>query len=84
MEHMGFTSGETNDSDGYHRCKKCKSKTMLISAMSTWSVDQEAFKNGEITSRDEDVPDSVEVGEEITAHWCDTCEKITAFSFCAR
>ena len=81
MDHFGFTDGEKEYPDGYRRCKKCDSKTMLISAMDDWSVDQEAFKNGERTDRDESVPESVIVGEEISAHWCNKCEKITPLSF---
>ena len=71
--------GETQR-DGYQVCDKCGTKTMLISAPSCWSVDQEAFMSGERTDNNPDVPEYVEVGAEVTGHWCDSCEKLTSVS----
>lgn len=41
MTHLTTTFGETEDGDGYHRCSRCKSKTMLICAGTQWHVDSE-------------------------------------------
>jgi len=67
--------------DGYHECLKCGGRTMLVSAGPYWSVDQEAFKSGERTDDDEDVPDEVNVTDEVCGHWCDHCGQLTSFSF---
>lgn len=78
-QHISFQ--ERADVDGYRYCTKCGDKVMLITAFSTWRVDQEAFKSEEYTRDDDSIPEEVEVGEEITAHWCDNCQVITSLSF---
>ena len=70
--------GERDVADGYRECLACGSKTMLVSALSYWIVDQEAFKADERTDHDPDIPGEVEVSAEITGHWCDNCDKLTA------
>lgn len=75
--HQTLSFGEHQDG-GFSICNACGSKTMLIFAGSCWwSVDSEAFKAGEPS---EDAPDCVEIGEEITAHYCDKCGEITSLS----
>ncbi len=66
--------GERDTHDGYSECLDCGSRTMLVSAMSHWTIDDEPFKAGE----NFDVGmDMVEVSAEITGHWCNSCEKLT-------
>lgn len=78
-QHLGFQ--ERADVDGYHYCTACGEKVMLISAPPIWYVDSEAYKAEENTERRYEVPEEVEIGEEITAHWCNKCEVITSLSF---
>lgn len=72
--------GEHQDGD-YHVCNTCGRWTMLVSAYPTWEVDPEAFKSGEITDRDPEIPDNVDVTGELTGHWCPGCEKLTCLCF---
>lgn len=77
--HLTMDFGE-HDEDGYSRCNACGNKTVLISSpCCNWSVDSEPFKAGEEATGD--VPDDVEVSEEVTAHFCLTCDCITSLSF---
>lgn len=79
-QHLSFQ--ERDDVDGgYSYCTACGEKVMLITALSTWRVDREAYRAGERTDASDDVPDEVDIGEEITAHWCNKCEVITSLSF---
>lgn len=78
--HFTSTFGERDDGK-YHRCNKCDSKTMLISAPTHWDVDQEPFANGEIEAVEDGY---VEVTDEVSAHYCPECRHITSLSFNAR
>jgi len=61
---------ETHDTEN-DLCKTCNSRVYLIIAHG-WHVDSE----------DEDMADEfVELSEEVTAHYCKTCDKITSFAF---
>lgn len=74
--HLTMVIGEVNDGD-YSRCDKCGEKTMLISAPTYWSVDQEPFKADERV----EALKEVEVYDEISAHYCNNCNRITNLSF---
>jgi hypothetical protein len=78
-QHLSFQ--ERGDVDGYKHCTECGEKVVLISSPPCWSVDREAFKSGEYTRDNDDIPDEVDVGEEITAHYCVNCGIITSLSF---
>ena len=70
--------GETGDTEGYSRCIKCNSKTLLVSALGEWEVDEECFKSGEDTP--EGTPDAVFIGE-ISGHWCPECVMLVSLSY---
>lgn len=74
--HLTITVGEVREGD-YSLCDQCGGKTMLIIAPSEWSVDSEPYKADEKIDR----PDYVHVGDEITAHYCNDCSRITSLSF---
>ena len=63
------------------KCLTCGSKTMLVSALAHWVVDEEAFVAGEYTAEREDVPKDVEVGAELTGSWCNLCGLLTSLTF---
>ena len=73
-----IVSGEHFDEKEYYRCRKCNSKTMLVSTSGEWGVDEECYKSGEDTP--EDVPDAVFVGE-VSGHWCPGCEMLLSISY---
>lgn len=75
--HLTMVIGEVIDGD-YSRCDRCGGKTMLIIAPSFWSVASEPFKSGESAKK---VFDDVVIPDEITAHYCDNCDRITSLSF---
>lgn len=62
----------------YHLCSLCNGKTILISSYGDWAVDEEPYKSGE---QIDDMAETVDVSEEITAHYCLNCKKITSLSF---
>ena len=80
MTHVTASFGELPQPDG-SLCAVCKERLALIIAPTWWRVDQEAFVSGERTDDDEDVPDEVEVCDEVTAHYCLRCERIRSISF---
>lgn len=74
---VGICFGEHEDAQGYDRCNKCDSKTMLVLAFGDWKVDQEPFKSCELS---EDIPDEVFVGE-VSGHWCPACGMLVSFYY---
>lgn len=70
--------GEHLDNEDYYRCRRCDSKTMLVSASGYWAVDEECYKSGEDTP--EGTPDSVFVGE-VSGHWCPSCRHLVSISY---
>lgn len=70
--------GEHLDTDGYSRCSKCNSKTILVATSGQWDVDAEPFKDGEETSKD--TPEEVFVGE-VSGHYCPKCEMLVSLSY---
>ncbi len=68
-----------HEEGNYHICDTCGSRTMLIYPEGEWSVDMEPFREGE--EADENVPASVDVPDEVSAHYCPTCERINSLSF---
>ena len=76
--HVTFAIGE-HEASGYHCCDVCKTKTMLVSAPSSWSVNEEPYKSDERVETDEG--DYVEISAEVSAHFCPECRTITSFSF---
>lgn len=68
---MTHLTCEINERDG--KCGTCGESTVLISAGVEWGVD--------IESSGEDDPDAVYVDEELTAHFCLTCNRMTSLSF---
>lgn len=82
--HLHVAFSERPDGD-CSRCTTCGGKTMLISPFSEWKVDSEPFQTEETVDEiEEELPETVEVVDEITAHWCDDCRKITSLSFSSR
>jgi len=89
MKSLGFSEEYSNDD--YHKCNTCETPTILLTTgCIQWVPDEEAYKNGEQT---EDIKDSklkkfvekladegIELGEEITIHYCPECEKITSIN----
>lgn len=55
------------------RCPTCDNPTMLITPCVSWNVDQD-----EDVPRD--LPDEVEVYDEVSAHYCERCDRITSLS----
>lgn len=70
--------GEHVDADGYHRCNKCDTKTILTTASGYWGVDEEPYRPGEESPAD--TPDEVFVGE-VSGHWCPQCEMLVSFNY---
>jgi len=62
-------SRETGDD----RCPECGSEPILIVAFTEWNVPEQEDQS-------DDTPDSVDVAEEISAHYCLKCGKITSLS----
>jgi hypothetical protein len=77
MRHMTVNIGE-HQCGKYNACDKCGSRTALITAYQCWSVDTEPFKDGEL---DDTLESEVDVSEELSAHYCRKCHKITSLSF---
>ena len=59
---------ETGEQDG--KCRKCGGKTLLLCPDSQWRIDCE-----DVSESDE----IVEINEEVTAHYCKTCDMVTGF-----
>ena len=88
MKSLGFS--EEIHSGGYNKCLKCKTPTMLLTTGALlWSPDGEPYKNGEniedikdskLREHAEKLSDGIELGEEITIHYCPECEKITSIN----
>ena len=88
MKSLGF-SEELHRND-YNECLKCKTPTLLLTTGSLcWSPDKEPYKNGEniedikdnkLRTFAEKLSDGIELGEEITIHYCPECEKITSIN----
>lgn len=68
MKHLHVRFHEKDDNS----CTICGTKTILIFPVSEWDVDENAH---------EELPDRVYVSDEITAHYCNKCEKVTSLSF---
>ncbi len=77
MAHLNLILNEHDDGK-YHLCGTCGSKTILIAAGGEWSVDQEPFCDGE---SNDDMTDDVTIQEEVTAHLCPKCRRITSLAF---
>jgi len=75
---IGIRFGEHLGEGGYYLCGKCNSKTILVSTNGDWSVDEEAFKNGEQTP--DGTPDEVYVGE-VSGHYCLKCEMLVSVEY---
>jgi len=89
MKSLGFSEEHSND--GYRKCNTCKTPTILLTTgCIRWSPDEEPYKNGEQTEGIEDAKlkkfvekladEGIELGEEITIHYCPECEKITSIN----
>jgi len=71
-------NGEYVDDDGYTRCSRCKSKTILVSPFSAWQVDSEPFKSGE----EIELEDGDEICvDEVSGHFCKKCDMLTSLSY---
>ena len=74
--------GEFGEADG--KCKDCGSPVALVSGSTSWGIDEEAF------GQNDDIPDSlkrqaedcrydgVEIGGELSGHFCLKCQKLTS------
>ena len=58
---------EINEKDG--KCGTCGNETMLITTFCEWKVD----------NADTEYDSTIEINEEVTAHYCKQCSKVTAF-----
>lgn len=78
MTHANFEFGETNG-----RCDHCDSRTVLVSFYGSASVDQEPFESGEYADDSPEakqgieIPEDVDVDDEITGHYCIRCDCLT-------
>lgn len=79
--HLNFDFQDRTRENGDCFCTKCGRKIVLILAPTFWRVDEDAYREDETDDERENTPDSVEINEEITAHWCNHCEVITSLSF---
>jgi hypothetical protein len=79
--HLNFDLQEHTDEKGNCFCNRCGRKIVLISAYAFWRVDDDAYREDETDEERDEMPDNVEISEEITAHWCNKCEVITSLSF---
>ena len=81
--HANIVFGE----NGQGRCKHCESRTALISFYINATVDQEAFESGEYNEDTPEakagleIPDDVDVGDELTGHYCLKCDRLTSICF---
>ena len=83
MKRIGYSNGNGDD-----RCIYCKSPTFLLSTSDFWSIDEEPIKNGQYIKEIKDdvlrekaegiCSDGIELGTEITCHYCPVCDKITS------
>ena len=74
--------GEFGEADG--KCKDCGSPVALVSGSTSWGIDEEAF------GQNDDIPDGlkrqaedcrydgVEIGGELSGHFCLKCQKLTS------
>ena len=58
---------EINEQDG--KCGTCGRETILLVDLCEWKL----------TDANDEYSDTVEVKEEVTAHYCTTCSKVTSF-----
>lgn len=67
------SEAEANEliSDGYSRCKICKSKTILISACYLWEPDDEPYKHGKQVELD-----TVELNQNVSGPYCPNCKML--------
>lgn len=74
--------GEFGETDG--KCKDCGSPVALVSGSTNWYVDEEVFGQNDDASDDlkrqaEDCRyDGVEIGGELSGHFCLNCRKLTS------
>lgn len=79
--HVTLNLGET-DAGGYHFCNECGSKTALVTTSCCWEIDEEPFASGEV---DADLAHrDVTTWDELSGHYCPTCDRLTSFSFNGR
>lgn len=78
MAHANFEFGESNG-----RCNHCDSRTVLVSFYGDVSVDSEPFGPGEQAEDSAEakigieIPEVLEVDDELTGHYCLKCERLT-------
>lgn len=79
--HLHLDFQERSGEAGMCYCTKCGGKIILISAPTFWRIDEDAYREDETEEERDNMSDSVEIAEEITAHYCIKCGMITSLSF---
>lgn len=78
-----FVFGETMD----NKCYACGARTVLVAFCGEARVDEEPFKSFEKKEdspehkRGMHIPDAVQIGDELTGHYCLTCGVLTSIAF---
>ncbi len=79
MRHLSVKFQEQRDGNYYRCCTDCGEQVVLIIADDGWKVDSEPFEDGEEAPAD--MPEYVDVSEEVTAGYCLRCRQITSLTF---
>lgn len=69
---------------GESKCPECNGKTVLVCAPERWSPDAASaarFHGGDEDEGDEMVLEGVMINEELSGHYCPTCQKLCSVSF---
>jgi hypothetical protein len=87
MKNLQFSEERDTEND-YHICLTCETPTVLLTTgCIQWSPDEEPYKSGELLEEIQDqrlkkfaqeLDEGVELGEEISIHFCPQCKKITS------
>lgn len=83
MKHIGYSNEHGDD-----KCPNCKGETFLLSMNDFWAIDEEPIKSGQPIEKIKDKElkkeaeniynDGIELGTEITCHYCPSCQTITS------
>jgi hypothetical protein len=86
MEKISMKNISYSNDNGDDRCPHCKGATFLLCTHDFWAIDKEPIKNGEsiedIKNNDlkqaaENIYENgIELGTEISCHYCPNCETI--------
>lgn len=81
MKHLGYSNDHGDD-----KCPHCKGKTFLLCIHDFWAIDEEPIKSGQPIEKIKDKElkkqaekiynEGIELGTEITCHYCPICQTI--------